>query len=388
MLSIRHVPLVAAFLWLGACKALDVPDLNYPSVDQLGPGASVAAITTAVQGLLSVPRYGIVGAGSVTATVSTLGGYGREGMNLDPSNPQGSVSTYVVIDPDAWYDPWLSSYKTMAQANVILKALPDVAGLTAAQKEGIAGFVQTMKAVVLFQVIRATDTAGAAPDAPEDPLGPLPPIQSKAQIYQRIAQLLDSAQTHLQAGGAAFAFTLPPGFTGFDTPMTFLTFNRGYKARLDVFAGDFTTALADLGASFLSTAAPLTLGTYFNFSTNSGDLPNGLYDPTTHQRYAHPSIWAGAQNKPDGTKDNRALAKVAPIPPLTRSGFTVSEKLTVYNSPSAPIPIIRNEELILLRAEANMGLGNRGAALTDINFIRQTSGGLAAISDPEIPAAE
>jgi hypothetical protein len=242
-----------------------------------------------------------------------------------------------------------------------------------------------MKAVVLFQVIRATDVAGAAPDAPDDPIGSLPPIQSKTEIYQRIAQLLDSARTHLQAGGASFAFTLPPGFTGFDTPATFLTFNRGFKARLDVFAGNFATALTDLNASFLNTAAPLTLGTYFNFSSNSGDLPNGLYDPTTHQRYAHPSIWAGAQNKADGTKDNRVLAKVAPITPLNRSGFTVSEKMTVYNSPSAPIAIIRNEELILLRAEANMGLGNRAAALTDINFIRQTSGGLAAISDPGDP---
>src|SRR6185295_18815438 len=46
-------------------------------------------------------------------------------------------------------------------------------------------------------------------------------------------------------------------------------------------------------------------------------------------------------------------------------------------NPSAPIAIIRNEELILLRAEANLGAGNTEAALADINFIRTNSGGLA-----------
>ena len=60
-------------------------------------------------------------------------------------------------------------------------------------------------------------------------------------------------------------------------------------------------------------------------------------------------------------------------------------KYTIYFSggqpdPNAPVPIIRNEELILLRAEAELGAGNQGGALTDINFIRTNSGNLPAIS--------
>ena len=53
---------------------------------------------------------------------------------------------------------------------------------------------------------------------------------------------------------------------------------------------------------------------------------------------------------------------------------------TIYNSTSAPITIIRNEELILLRAEANIGAATPDAALPDINLIRQTAGGLDAIT--------
>ena len=44
------------------------------------------------------------------------------------------------------------------------------------------------------------------------------------------------------------------------------------------------------------------------------------------------------------------------------------------------MPIIRNEELILLRAEANIGAGTAAAALADINLVRTTAGGLDAIA--------
>jgi hypothetical protein len=43
------------------------------------------------------------------------------------------------------------------------------------------------------------------------------------------------------------------------------------------------------------------------------------------------------------------------------------------------VPIIRNEELILLRAEANIGLNQLAAALPDINYIRTSAGLLAPL---------
>ena len=50
-----------------------------------------------------------------------------------------------------------------------------------------------------------------------------------------------------------------------------------------------------------------------------------------------------------------------------------------YPSPTSPIPLIKNEELILLRAEANINLGDLASALLDINQVRTESGGLAAL---------
>jgi hypothetical protein len=42
------------------------------------------------------------------------------------------------------------------------------------------------------------------------------------------------------------------------------------------------------------------------------------------------------------------------------------------------VAIIRNEELILLRAEARLGTGDKAGAIADLNQVRQFSGGLPA----------
>ena len=47
---------------------------------------------------------------------------------------------------------------------------------------------------------------------------------------------------------------------------------------------------------------------------------------------------------------------------------------------TAPIPIIKNEELILLRAEARYQSGDVAGALSDINVVRVSSGGLAPLT--------
>src|SRR3989475_12774282 len=50
-----------------------------------------------------------------------------------------------------------------------------------------------------------------------------------------------------------------------------------------------------------------------------------------------------------------------------------------YPSPNASVPIIRNEELILLDAETQWfrTTPNRAQSVTDLNLVRQTSGGVA-----------
>ena len=106
------------------------------------------------------------------------------------------------------------------------------------------------------------------------------------------------------------------------------------------------------------------------------------------QIFSLPENDTDAQLQVDGvTKDARLIRKTrALVPSQTIHGIIVSSVFTIYTGQDAPVPIIRNEELILLRAEANLGLGNRTAALDDINFIRVNSGNLPALgADPGDP---
>ena len=69
------------------------------------------------------------------------------------------------------------------------------------------------------------------------------------------------------------------GLVGFSTPSTFLKVNRAIKARVDVYMGQYASALTNLTQSFGDTLSPLTLGAYNSYSTTSGDRQNIYYDP-------------------------------------------------------------------------------------------------------------
>jgi hypothetical protein len=200
--------------------------------------------------------------------------------------------------------------------------------------------------------------------------------------------LLDGAAAELQAGGSAFPFPLPGGFSGFDAPATFLRFNRALRARAAIYVNDYAGALTVLAASFIDPLQPLSLGVYMDYSAGTGDFANPLaLDPLSGENVAHPSLAARAQLQPGGAPDKRLTDKVITLEdaagqPVIRSADNLSTAFgwIRYPDPNTPIPIIKNEELILLRAEANIGLGDLPTALTDINLVRTTSGGLAPLA--------
>src|SRR2546425_61470 len=218
-------------------------------------------------------------------------------------------------------------------------------------------------------------------------------VTSIDQIFTFIETLLDDAKTSLTAGGTAFPFPLGTGFTGFDTPATFLKFNRALRGRVAVYHQKYADALTALGESFIDNTkctgslpptadctASLQIGAYHAFGSGSGDTPNVL---NTSDILCHNSTVTDAE-----AGDLRVAAKVKTLStPVTLSDHGSKYGFTLYPNSDSPIPIIRNEELILLRAEANCAASTSGtctgdttAAATDINFIRVNSGGLAASS--------
>lgn len=368
----------------GACS-FDL-NTNPNSPDPIGENPSRVDIGVATAGMLIAFRN------DFADFALDLGIIGREVLRFDGSDPRFTGELLAgPLDPggDAFGgDHWADEYTAIRGGNMILAVLPTASELSAEEQSATSGYVKTIQALNYLIVLNAhtqdsipivTDTSVTAPP---------PPFQTNAAAFEHVVSLLEEARTELQAGGAAFPFALPSGFGGFNTPATFIAFNRALLARVQVYRGDFAGALTALGESFINPAGPMDLGVYMDYGTGPGDLANPLsIDPLTGENFAHVSLREGVQFQADGvTPDQRFLDKTISRPIESRNNLSSDLGWIRYPSPSTPIPIIKNEELLLLRAEANLMLTGPAAALADINTVRVQSGNLeplGALGTPE-----
>jgi starch-binding outer membrane protein, SusD/RagB family len=377
---------------LGGCKADEVLNANQPS--QAAIDADVrSAVQLRASGALALQRASMAG------FVSDVGILGRESLNYTSTEARntteylrdqalGNVSFLAA-------GQWTPRYRNMLGLRDLARLADQESGnnLSVAEREAVKGFANTLWALEMFYVISTRDSLGAPTElvASRDSVAP---FVRRDSVYRFILGKLNEARTQLQAGGSAFPFLLTPGYAGFNTPSTFLRFNRALFARVSVINGtlkggqaagaaDFQAALTALNESFLSTSAPLTTGVYYSYSTASGDALNGVSPVVSPDQLAHPSIEADAalETGAGGVADLRYTNKVtrlaSPRSAPQSAGISTQFQYKIYPNNTSAIPIIRNEELILLRAEANLHLGNLQAALDDINLVRRTSGGLA-----------
>jgi hypothetical protein len=379
-MRILNVILIASLAAAVPACDLDVPDLNNPGLDELAENPTEANISAACTGLLIGTRRNHAAANGYVAQLGILG---REAYNFDQADPrfigellQGTLNRGSPFGGNFWQLP----YSNIRLANTVLGAVDKVAELSPEQKAGIGGFTKTIKALDLLEVINTRDDVGAVIDT-DKPIGEVGAIVDKTMVLAEIARLLDEGAMDLNGGGDEFVFKLSSGFAGFDTPETFRQFNRALRARVAVYQKNYMVALTALGESFIDdtmvTQAELDLGVYYAYSTGAGDATNGLINPNI---FAHPSLKTDAMMN-GTTKDLRFTRKIVMADdPGSAQGLTSDIVFTMYASPSAPVSLIRNEELLLLRAEAKFFSGDVPGAMTDLNLVRTVSGGLTAIA--------
>lgn len=381
--------LAVAAVLLAGCSAerLNIPNYNEASTDQ---PVDRPLLQNLASGILAEQRGGMAG------LISNTGIFGRESYLYTSSEPRNTtlfLGTFPLDNSGFTNGQWDPRFRNARNAIALVRTANAAAFLSDGEKSAVQGFANTMRALDLFYVIATRDSLGI-PTAIDNVTNQPQPFVSRDSAYRFISGILDSAATQLSAAGsAAFPFTLPPGFAGFNTPQTFRQFNRGLAARVHVYRGSldcgsacFTAALTALGESFLnaSAGADLRRGVYHTFSTAAGDALNTLSIPVTPDQLAHPSIRTDAQLQANGTRDQRFVTKIRTI--ATRNapggiavGIPTDVGFTLYSEQTTPLPILRNEELILLRAEANIGLNQFATALQDINYIRTTAGLLPPI---------
>ncbi len=377
---------LAVVLFTG-CKAdaLNVPNFNAPSTTTT---ADVALVQSLASGILIANRGGLPG------LISDVGIFGRESFNYTPTDGRNTSNYLAVAQLDnAGFASggWTGRFVNMRNAANFLEIVGAAGFLSDAEKNASRGFAKTFRALEVLYVLSQRDTLGMP--VAIDLVANLPQrFVTRDSAYKFVTALLDEAATNLSAGGASFPFSLGAGFAAFGTPANFLKLNRGIAARALVYRGTlgcgapcFTQALTALSGSFVSAAAgaDLRAGAYHVYSTAAGDALNGISNQVSPDQVAHPSIVTDAQSN-GAVPDLRLTAKTLTIPSKTPPGFPVAGIATtvgfkIYPTNVTSVPLMRNEELILLRAEANIGLNNLAAALPDINFVRTTSGGLPGV---------
>ncbi len=359
--------IVLAFM---GCETLEFSNPNSPDL-------TGATLQTLITGADSNMRQGLIRYLQVTEII------GRNTYFIEPSDPRfTSELLYGPIDAGGFLNntPWIRRYQVVFNCNAIFERAENLSGT---EKAGVEAFAKTLRAYQLLLMLNYLDTEGVRLNFDGDLTVA---FASKEQSFDFIENDLDQAMTALNSAGDEFSFTLSDGFAGFDTPANFAKFNRAIAARVSVYRGKFNDALADLNASFLNEVGDLNSGVYHVYSSAPGDLLNPIYEVPTAaviNYYAHQSFETDAQVNDLGVVDSRFTSKAIKRTAFFNDDLTSDLGVTVAKSITDPWPIIRNEELILLRAEANIGLGLYADAQTDMNIVR-TEAGLEPYTDTDV----
>ena len=356
------------------CSIDEVTDPNTLGIDDVLDGNDIGQINALATGVVATMRNGI----GTEATAS--GTMARELylFDADPSNTGALLGKNGnSLDNNAFYSTtqWAGRYATIKVANLLIQTVTNSALLSEEERQGYLGYAKTLQGYEFIQLLKSYGQARIEVSDPDN-LGDF--LDFDAAIVQ-IKTLLNDAQQNLNNAGTSFNFSLPNGFDGFDTPENFLTFNRAILAIAEIYDENGQGALDALSTSFLDLNADLNIGPKHVFGQSNGDAINPVFKI--------PSLSAERANNADQiivhnswirdaeSGDLRIEQKVAERPnPTSQDGLNGTHETRLYANITTPIDIIRNEELILVYAEANIVTSNFNEAATALNVIRNAYG--------------
>jgi hypothetical protein len=375
----RTIALACASFGLASCSDPVIPNYNNPVP---APVISTSAeLQSAATGIAAGDRE------NHAFQILIMETMGRDAYRIDGADPRYINNPLGQFNPSAFIADflWSSHFKTVRTANDLTSAMAGSSIVSAAQKAGTFGYAETFKANQYVRLIELRDTIGVPISLGK--AGQIDPIRCKPAVLSYISAALDSASDSLKVGGASFAFVLPGGFSSngtFNTPASFLKFNRGLKGKNEVYRGfinyakngtidaaALNSAITAIDASFADVNGNYRDGVYHLYSTSSGDLVNQNFDNSVYR--ANPKVLSEAE------PGDARLSKVRKTTGATISTEGVSSDIlfTGPTGPTTPIPLLINEELLLVKAEALWGLNRDAEALAIVNAVRTKSGGFA-----------
>jgi hypothetical protein len=398
MKTIRFLATAVTLVTLAACSEPTVPNLNNPTEEELNTITDRSQIQSLATGLLDSDRQTQFNYVFFPEMIA------RDILRLDNSDPryiEGLLGAPTDVSPSGFLGSgvWAGPYATIRGANLFITGIKNAGAITPAplsdkEKSAAIGFAQTVKALEYLRLIELRDNNGIPVTTGGDALAP---IRCKPAVYAAISALLDSAITDLTTAGAtSVPFTMPSGWAAFsvadaaNSRTDLLGLAEAYKAKVEMYRGflplntggptvapttaNLQAALDALDKSFynpVGTRAALDVGVFHTYTTGAGETTNPFSDKSVN--YANMKvITEGAE-----PGDLRVQAKVdtsSTIALKTVQGDSSRFQLKQPSLPTDPIAVLRNEELVLIRAEVLWGLNRDAEALQMINLVRQAAG--------------
>lgn len=364
----NYIIVALSIILFTSCEVEEGANLNGASTTSISEDLSRGELVNASAGVFADMRT------QLTLQVDTQSVIGREYWRFQSSEPRYTADLLTAnLDNNTFYttNTYVARYSNIKNINLILLGLENTtADFSPAEIAGTKGALNTIKAHELLMVANQMFQNGLRVDvADEDNLGP---FVSYDEALTTIANLLADARNDLSNAGDTFPFTIVLGNDAFLTPSGFSTFTSALRARVEAYRGNYGEVMTALNSSFLNIGGDLTNGAYHIFSLTGADIANGLSvgvnTTVGNARVAHPSfvqdILAG------DTRMNKVAARDESI---TLDDLTGNFGMNVYEDNTDPVAIIRNEELVLLAAEANYQT-NATATVAAIDAVRLAAG--------------
>ena len=360
--------LLCSVILFSNCELEDIPNPNAPTEESFSDGASQADVQLLAVGLEAVMRN------DLEFHYNTVSLLAREYYDLSGTDPRytgeilkGPLDNNGFLTTRS-YAAW---YRVVKSANVLITAVENSsAGFSDNVKNSYYGYAKTLKAYALLMVANRQYTNGIRVDVEDaDNLGP---FVDYAQALTEVKNLLNEANTNLANSSTTFDFSLSSGFMNFDTPSSFSEFNRALAARVALYEGDKTGVLSFLNDSFFNLNGNLMTGPAHVFGATGNDILNNQFHVLgqSGQEFVIHNSWINDAEAGDSRVADKSFLLTAPA---AFDGLSATHQIAIYKSNTDPVYLIRNEELILMYAEANIGTDNT-EAINAINVVRSEAG--------------
>ena len=383
-IALKLLLVCTVFVFVG-CELEAIDNPNAPSVESFNEGASQGDVQLLAVGLEAVMRN------DLAFHYDTQSILAREYYDLTGVDPRytgellkGPLDNNGFLTTRA-YAAW---YKIVKSAEILITAVENSqAGFSDEVKNSYYGYAKTLKAYALLMVANRQYTNGIRLDVTDpDNLGP---FVSYPDALAGILNILNDANSNLSNSPAAFDFHISSGFAGFDTPSDFAKFNRALAARVALYQGNSQQALNHLSNSFLDLAGDLQAGPAHVFGATGNNILNTQFHVPNQlgQEFMIHDSWVADAEAGDTRVADKSILFSPGDPPVattvTFDGLSADYQIALYDSNVDPVYLIRNEELVLIFAEAQIAT-NPTAAVAAIDVVRNAAGlgGYTGPTDP------